>query len=354
MKPGIGHALREGALMRSRGQGVIAGLAGMVAMVNCWGADWESSKNRFNLSTHVGFNIEASFERLGAVDQSNVGSDLRGTDHFYDDGYNRVDASGNAGGQTRFWGYSTAGQVVDDSIVMSSYSSSATGRIDDVRDAPHWGAELTYAREVGWNGSYWWGIEIGLSWTDLSFRERATLEGDATLLRDAYALNGNVPPAAPYQGTFAGEGPFLSDDPQRTIQTLSGAAQTSGSYELDASLYVLRLGLLYETPFNSWLTLQMGGGVAGGFVQSDFRFQESTSIANLRNSTARGSGSSDDFVGGAYAHAGLALHFHDHMMASLGLQYKYLTSYSQEVAGRRAEIDFTSSLFLAVGLGVTF
>jgi len=193
----VGHALNRIALIRSRKRGFIAALAGTVAMVSCWGADWESSKNRFNLNTHIGFNIEASFDRLGAVDSSNVGSDLRGTDHFYDDGYNRVDANGNAGGQTRFWGYSNAGQVVDDSIVMSSYSSSAGGRIDDVRDAPHWGAELTYARQVGWNGSYWWGVEIGLSWTDLSFKEQSRFQGDATLLRDAYALNGTVPPASP-------------------------------------------------------------------------------------------------------------------------------------------------------------
>jgi hypothetical protein len=330
------------------------GLAAAVLVVNSWGADWQDSKNRFNLSTHVGFNIEANFDKLGAVSGSNAGSDLRGTDHFYDDGYNRVDANGNAGGQTRFWGYNNAGQVVEDTIVMSSYSSGGTGRLEEVRDAPHWGAELTYAREIGWNGSYWWGVEVGLSWTDLRFKERATIQSDATLLRDAYALNGVVPPASPYAGTFGGGGPLLSDDPLRTVQVLSGAAQTSGSYELDASLYVLRLGLVYETPFTSWLTLQFGGGIAGGYVRSDFRFEETTSIASLRSTVTRASGSSDDFVGGAYAHAGIGLHFHDHLMASLGLQYKYLSSYSQEVAGRRAEIDFKSSLFLAIGLGVTF
>ncbi len=119
-------------------------------------------------------------------------------------------------------------------------------------------------------------------------------------------------------------------------------------------MYVLKLGLVYETPFTSWLTLQMGGGIAGGFVRSDFSFEESTSVAGVRSSTTRGSGSGDDFVGGAYGHAGLALHFQDHMMATLGLQYHYLSSYSDEVAGRRAELDFNSALFLSVGVGVTF
>jgi hypothetical protein len=330
---------------------------GGVMVGSVWGvsgADWESTKNRFNLNTHIGFNIKANFEHLGGMAGSNAGPDLRGTDHFYDDGYNRVDAAGNAGGQTQFWGYENAGQVTEDQIVMSSYSSSGMGRIDEVTDAPHWGAELTYARELGWNGSYWWGVEMGLSWTLLSFKEQATTQGDATLLRDTYALNGVMPPGAPYAGTFGGGGPLLSDDPQRTFQTLSGGAQTMGKYELDGSMYVLRVGLVYETPFTSWLTLQFGGGVAGGLVESEFSFEESTNLVGVRQVVTRGSDRSEDFVGGAYAQAGMALHFHENFMGSLGLQYKYLTSFSQEVAGRRAELDFTSSMYLAVGLGVTF
>ncbi len=205
-------------------------LAVALGCVSVWGADWENSKNRIGLNTHIGFNIKANFERLGAVGESNAGSDLRGTDHFYDDGYNRVDSNGNAGGQTRFWGYDNAGQIVDDTMVMSSYSSAGTGRIDGIHDAPNWGAELTYARELGWNGSYWWGVEVGLSWTDLNFKEQTSLNSDATVLRDAYALNGVVPPASPYTGTFGSDGPALSDDPMRTIQTLNGAALTSGKY----------------------------------------------------------------------------------------------------------------------------
>ena len=269
-------------------------------------------------------------------------------------GFNRVDATGNAGGATQFWGYDQASQVVGDSLVMSSYSATGQGRIQEVTDAPHWGAELTYARELGWNSSYWWGVEIGLSWTDLSIKEQSTMQGDATVLRDAYALNGMVPPAAPYAGTFGGAGPRLSDSPERTMQTLSGAAQTMGKYELDGSMYVMRVGLIYETPFSSWLALQFGGGVAGGYVDSTFSFEETTNLAGARQSVIRGSDQADDFVGGAYAHGGLAFHFHENFMASVGLQYNYLGTFSQEAAGREAELDFSSALYLSIGLGVTF
>ena len=125
-------------------------LAGGLGTVSA--AEWASSKNRFNLNTHIGFNIEANFEQLGGVSGSDAGSELRGTDRFYDDGYNRVDATGNAGGETQFWGYDQASQVVGDSLVMSSYSATGTGRDPrgDGRAALGRGIETT---RVSWDGT---------------------------------------------------------------------------------------------------------------------------------------------------------------------------------------------------------
>ena len=119
-------------------------------------------------------------------------------------------------------------------------------------------------------------------------------------------------------------------------------------------MYVMRVGLIYETPFSPWLALQFGGGVAGGYVDSTFSFEETTNLAGARQSVIRGSDQADDFVGGVYAHGGLAFHFHENFMASVGLRYNYLGTFSQEAAGRQAELDFSSALYLSIGLGVTF
>jgi hypothetical protein len=318
------------------------------------GADWATGKNRFNLNSHIGFNIKTDFTQLGSVfPQTAIGPERGGVDHFYDDGFNRVDASGNAGGQTWFWGYQNPSQIVGDDILMSSTTTSPTS-IRGLSDAPHWGAELSYARELGWNSAYWWGVEIGLSWVNLDFSESRSITTHAERTVDAYSLGGIVPPTAPYEGTFSGPGPTISDHPQRSIQTLNNAAITDGSYDLDAYLYTLRLGLIYETPFTDWFTLQFGGGVLGAFVQSEFSFRESTSIQGLGSFHQSGSDRDRDFLGGAYGRAGLGIHFSPKFMASLGVQYNYLGTFSQQVERRKATIDLKSALFVSLGLGVSF
>jgi hypothetical protein len=332
----------------------VIALAVLVSVVSLAGADWATGKNRFTLQSHIGFNIKADFTQLGAVPmQTAIGPDRAGADHYYDDGYNRVDAGGNADGQTWFWGYENASQIVGDNVLMNS-TSTAAGALYGLSDAPHWGFELNYARELGWNGSYWWGVEIGLSWVNLNFSDRRSFTTDAFRTTDSYSLGEMNPPPAPYAGTFSGPGPSISDNPQRSVQTLSNAALTTGSYDLDASLYALRLGLIYETPFTDWFTLQFGGGVLGALVVSDFSYQESTSVLQLDSFQASASDRERDFLGGAYVRAGFGIHFSPNMMASLGLQYNYMGTFSHQVDGRNASIDLKSALYIALGVGVSF
>jgi hypothetical protein len=337
-----------------RHPGSFLALAFLLSIVPLTAADWATGKNRFSLQSHIGFNIKTDFTELGTVSpQTNIGLDRGGVDHFYDDGFNRVDAGGNADGQTWFWGYENSSQIVDDSILMNS-TATTPGSIRGISDAPYWGIELNYARELGWNGSYWWGVEIGVSWVNLDISQRRSLTTDAIRTVDAYPLGDLVPPPAPYSGTFSGPGPTIGDNPQRTFQTFSNAALTTGSYDLDATLYALRLGLIYETPFTDWFTLQFGGGILGAFIDSDFTHRESTSVQGLGSFQNSGSDSERDFLGGAYARAGFGMHFSPHAMASLGLQYNYLGSFSQESDGRRAKVDLKTSLYLALGVSVSF
>jgi hypothetical protein len=318
------------------------------------GSDWANGKNRINLQSHIGFNIKTEFSNLGQVTpRTQIGLDQGGVDHFYDDGFNRVDAGGNAGGQTWFWGYDNPEQIVGNNVLMSS-TTTAPGSMSGLSDAPHWGMELNYARELGFNGAYWWGIEVGLSWLNLNVSERGSLSTDAYRTVDSYSLGGITPPAAPYSGSFATPGPTIGDNPQRSVQTLSNAALTTGTYELDAYLYALRFGLIYETPFTDRFTLQFGGGVVGAFVQSDFSYQESSSVQGFGSLQQSGSNRETDFLAGAYARAGLGLHFSEHFMASLGVQYNYLGNFSHDTEGRRASVDLKSGLFLSLGLGVRF
>jgi len=79
----------------------------------------------------MGFNISVQFKNLGGFPAlSNPGLPISGVDHTYDDGYNLVDISDNAGNLTSNWGYENDSQHVTangrNDIVMNSSSSAAT------------------------------------------------------------------------------------------------------------------------------------------------------------------------------------------------------------------------------------
>jgi len=318
-------------------------------------ADLETDKNRFSVRAHALFGVKAEFKNLGGFPrQTDIGAVTNGVDHFYDDGFNRVDASGNTNGLTWYWGYQNASQLVGtDSIAMHSAVGSGGGSLEAEEDLPQWGLEFVYTRELGSSGSYWWAVELGVGWLDLSFSENATFTSDVTLTTDTYGLNGIVPPLAPYSGSFNGPGPLIGDLPSRSVATLPGAAVTAGRYRLDASVYTFRLGILYESPFTDWLGLQFGGGGLAAFVDGEFSFSEQVSYRSI-NGTRSGADSESDFVGGAYAMAGLAFHLTERVVATVGAQYNFLSDFSQKFNEKEATIDFKHSLFVSAGVGVKF
>jgi hypothetical protein len=275
-------------------------------------------------------------------------------DHFYDDGFNRVDVNGSASTNTFFWGYQGAAQVPGNDTVVMNSSSATTSSIKDVGDDPQWGAEFSYIRQLGDNGVYRWGLEAAVGWADLEFRKNGTTAVNVTRTSDAYALNGIVPPPAPYAGTFGGPGPQIGTSPTRTISTIPNGAVTSGQYSLEAQAYTLRLGLYYETPFNDRLAVQFGGGFAGAFLDSEFSFAEETVLAGIGSMSGSAKASETDVVLGAYAGAGITFHVTERIHTFAAAQYQHLQDFTQRLAGKVAEIRFNESIFVTVGVGFSF
>src|SRR5262245_52058507 len=67
----------------------------------------QPSRNRFGIGYMTGFNFKAQFKGIGRfAPAADPGPDTGSQeDRFYDDGYNRLDSSGNAGAMTWYWGY---------------------------------------------------------------------------------------------------------------------------------------------------------------------------------------------------------------------------------------------------------
>jgi hypothetical protein len=331
------------------------GLALSFGLAHAGPDSWGIQKNRFSFSPRAGFSMEANFSKLGGFPaRTDPGPEAAGFDHVYDDGYNRVDSSGNVGGATWNWGYDRASQVVNgDTLVFSSTSAAGIGELNGVSEDPQWSAEITYARELGWNKAYWWGFVAALSWTDLRFGESATLTTDAIRTRDSYDILGPLP-AAPYQGAFSPPGPQISDTPSRVTSVLPGGAVTRGDYELEGTGYGLRLGLLFETPFTDWFDFQFGGGVAGMWIQSDLTVNETTTIIEAGSVSQRRSGSDDDLSVGGYGELGVSLRLAKHLNLHAGMQYYYLTDYTHRLGDEEATLDLKSSLFAVLGFTYSF
>jgi hypothetical protein len=197
-------------------------------------------------------------------------------------------------------------------------------------------------------------LEVGVRWLRIDFSEQATTTSDVTRITDAYDLGGIVPPLPPYNGSYDGPGPLISDSPLRTTDTFEDHATTTGDYDLDGNLYTLRLGLAFETPVNEKILLLFGGGVLGGMLSSDFGFAETVTLADGETLRQETSGSEEEFMYGAYANAGAAFYFSDHVSFNLNAQYNYMNDFSQTVAGRKVELNFKNTILVTAGLGFAF
>src|SRR5262245_12236336 len=172
----------------------------------------QPSRNRLGLGFMMGFNMKADFKGMGRFGPATDPGPATGSqeDRFYDDGYNRLDSSGNAGALTWFWGYQNASQLPgNDTIVMHSTSSGGARAEDEEQYKFQKGLELTYARDFGALGRGRWGLESAFGFMDMEISDRSPIAGGTSVLSDTYQLGGVVPPFAPYNGPFGGPGPLI-------------------------------------------------------------------------------------------------------------------------------------------------
>ena len=312
-----------------------------------------TNKTRYTVRGRLGLNIKAKLTGIGsfpaATDIGGTGSAL---DHFYDDGYVRVDTSGNAGGQTWYWGYDNASQISGNNILFHSASASV-GASREVSDDPQYGVEMVFNREIGLVGDKCrWGIEAAFGWTGIELRDSRSLPASITSVTDSYAFEpGTTPPAAPYQGSFQGPGFVISDTPIRSSATVP--ATITGFRDLRADLFVGRLGPYLEVPLSSRLQLSLSGGLAVGVLYSEFSFRERINYSTT-STVISGSRRDGDALYGGFVGASLNYKFDNRWNASIGAQFESLGARDHAVAGHSAEFDLGKSVYVSFGVGYSF
>jgi len=298
-----------------------------------------SNPNRFSFGPTFGINFKAHFDN-----NVNPGPATGDANHNYDDGYVRVDSSGDAAGFTQNWGYQNASQAVGNimqfhAIQDSSASSSTTGD-------PQYGGELVYQRVIGsFSGqSGDWGIESGLGLTEIDLR--GNLNGAGTVTTDAYPLNGVIPPGPGYKGTASGPGAVIGDTPTRTVT----AATLVGYQKLTGQLFSLRVGPFGEWNFTHKLRLAASVGLTLAPTTVDYDFSETATLAGGGVISENGHSSRTALLYGPYVGAMLHYDLNESWGVFVGARFQNLTDLNQSIGGRTAQLDPGVTLYATAGL----
>ena len=237
------------------------------------------------------------------------------TDRTYDDGFNKVDASGNLGdgtatglaSRTGNFGFISDSQVDLKAGTLALHRTSALDGIyrdaGNTAERPSWQVNLRLSlADVKLNRRDW-GAEAGLDWA--RFKDASTGPAAASLrvLTDTYALGGVVPQRAPYTGRFS---PLpgdqrIGDTPTRSNATVAGSLNGSRSFSAKTTIFrvggwweVKRSAIVEPEPEEDKWSIFLRGGLAFSSTKANFSVDEqpqANGVAAGQRVVAAGSGS---------------------------------------------------------------
>jgi len=323
----------------------------------------EPKKNRINLSYRLGLNITADFKKLGGFgNPNNPGPDTGSAENRnYDDGYNLVDISGNAGGQTWNWGYSDPASIQGNSMVLHQTSSPSTGVSKDNSDGVNHGIELSYQYEIHRDPEMdWrWGAEAAFGFTKLTIDDTRVVRNQVNEITDTFSVPGGVfvIPAAPYYGTYAGPGPLLSSDlgsGDRVRTVLSQASTITGHRALDANVYLLRFGPYFEYPLGKGFSTYANVGLNLVIGDMTYTYNETVTFNGNVRATHRDSGSQTDVLVGVYVGAGISYAISEEWSVFAGAQLQTAGRSVTKEGGQEAVLDMGKAIVVNIGVSYSF
>ena len=303
----------------------------------------------FGVSAGGAFNMKARFGSTADTLQraNDPGAATAGTDHTYDDGYNRVDSSGNAGGLTSDWGYQNSSQynpAGDGSIRMNSAqtiinpaASSASQDTPQPAISVYWQQDLTKC--AVWN----LGVRAAFNWQRINLDAHALEATTSTTISDTYSLGGVTPPGAPFNGSYAGPNPLLGDDPSLTRSISSAAGPTLlGSRSIDGDLFGLDLGPTLSVNITDHVRAVFSAGATLAWIRSDFSYND--------GALASGSTTDDKALFGGYAGADLQYRICETWGVFVGATHTHLENFTQQAQGHTAELKFNGCYDIHTGV----
>lgn len=330
------------------------------AQVNRLGSPAVPGRWRAELKGKVGFNMSAEFTGLGAfAAQTATGANAFGATRAYDDGFNNADAVTGGDGRTADWRYYNAGQVAGTVITMNRSSvigNAATGNVGS--DAAP-GFSLDFAYELGRNEKRAWGFKGGLGYSLVETKDRQTLLATESRQVDTFDASAIVIPT-PDTATIS----RLPNTPATSTTVLfAGGASIAGTRELSANMVDFRVGPYVDFELSKRIALSLHGGLAVAVISSEFRVNETATIAGRNPILApgvvarpnfQGSSSETAAVVGGYVGLDGQVKLSERWSAVGGVQFQYLQDFKQSLGGRQATLRLDQALFANFGLNYSF
>ncbi len=320
--------------------------------------------NKIGINYRMGMNITVDFKNLGGLQLSDPGPAVGSTyNRNYDNGYNRVDISGNAGGRTWYWGYQDAASHHGNTLTLQSESTPATATAGKYEDYPQSGVELTYSRELARGKRWRFGLEGALGYMEVSIKDNQAVNYFVNRTSDSFDLGSIVVPPPGYAGTFEGPGPFISSSlgpGDRTVTLLPDAALILGERKIHSDVFTARLGPCLEIPLSSKFAAVFSGGLALAVADTEFSFQETVLITdptyhiNLTSGSRSTSGSETDFLVGGYAAASLSFALSERVSLVAGAMFQALGETVNNEGGKKSILDLGKSVIVSVGATYSF
>lgn len=285
---------------------------------------------------------------VGSGTQGNPGDPIPGIDHFYDDGFVRVDDTGNFGNLTTFWGYEYASQVQGDtgSQTMAFHSLQpapvppGTLGSQELEHLP--GLEVQAFHLFGEKDGRQLGLEAGIGFFARS--QKHSGETGLIAVRDSYDANLPALPQPGYSGTPDDTSPYLLGDiPART--TLGG----TGTWDFDVNLWTLRAGLFTAVLINDHFTVSLHGGALITIAKGSLSFSETYSDVPYE-----GKASDTSILLGGYAGISMTYQLLPDLGLFLGCQYQRHEDFRVEAHGRQATLDLSEALLGQLGMEYKF
>lgn len=324
------------------------------------------SRHHFGASLPVWLNAHAKFTATRAT---NPGPAAGGaSERFYDDGYNRVDSTGNApailGGppSTSFFGYASDAQVVNavgaGTLDLHSVQLNGGDYTRNLNNQPLPGLDLFYRYDwkTGRNWRLSW--ELGAAYQCFKWQQNGDPNATVDLITDVFQLGGVTlfPGAAPYNGPFTAlpGSPVIGSTPGRTEATTP--AGVTGPRKLELHAVQFRVGPALDWVPNEKWSVGVQGGLALGVGFSKLSFAEQITVATPNGAPFNQSGRSSDTHGwaGWFSAVRVSRKLNAHWDAHMEVRHTWQEALRHNGPTRSAEINLSDGLGLGAGVSYRF